>query len=155
MTTLQFAPLCSDVELPFYSALASRKIDHDKLDDSIKSVTGRYEIIPGDAPERSARMQVHGDALASEEYACASILSLRCLNSDFLRSSIPFGYYGTIGNLRNVNTIEEYKEIDRAALLDHAGRDVRNTFHHLKIYLYTCSKTVTDLACHPKWLDIL
>ena len=66
MATLQYAPWSSDVELSFYSVLASQKIDHDKLDSSVHPIVGRYEVRPSDAPERSARMQIHGDAFTAD-----------------------------------------------------------------------------------------
>ena len=56
MAPLKFAPWSSDIELSFYAALRSLK------------VVGRYEVRPNDAPDRSARMQMHGDAFTSDEY---------------------------------------------------------------------------------------
>ena len=76
MGTVKFAPWSSDIELSFYSALASRKINHDKLDDGARKVLGRYEIRPSDPPERSARMQIHGNAFAAEEYDIFIITAL-------------------------------------------------------------------------------
>ncbi len=64
---LQFAPFISDIELPFYSALASLKINHDKLDDSARKVLGLYEVRANDPPESSCRMQILGNALTSDE----------------------------------------------------------------------------------------
>lgn len=64
---LQFAPFISDIELPFYSALASLKINHDKLDDSARKVLGLYEVRPSDPSETSCRMQILGNALTSDE----------------------------------------------------------------------------------------
>ena len=68
MKPLQFAPWSSDIELAFYAALAALKIDKDRLDDSARKVLGLYELRPGDAPERSARMQIHSTALTTDEY---------------------------------------------------------------------------------------
>lgn len=67
MRPLQFAPWSSDIELAFYAALASLKIDKDRLDDSARKVLGLYELRPGDAPDRGARMQIHSSALTSDE----------------------------------------------------------------------------------------
>lgn len=64
---MQFAPFASDIELPFYTSLASHKINHDKLDDSARKLLGLYEVRPSDAPDVSCRMQVHGNALTSDE----------------------------------------------------------------------------------------
>ena len=63
---LKFATFTSDIELPFYTSLASHKINHDKLDDSARKLLGLYEIRPSDAPEASCRLQVHGNALTND-----------------------------------------------------------------------------------------
>ena len=67
MTSLQFAPWTSDIELAFYAALATLKINHDRLNDSARKVLGLYEVRPGDRPENSSRMQIHGTALTTDE----------------------------------------------------------------------------------------
>lgn len=64
---MQYAPFASDIELPFYTALASLKINRDKLDDSARKVLGLYELRPADPPNNSCRMQIHGNALISDE----------------------------------------------------------------------------------------
>lgn len=66
---MQYTPFASDIELPFYTSLASLKVNHDKLDDSARKVLGLYEIRASDAPPASCRMQIHGNALTSDEYA--------------------------------------------------------------------------------------
>lgn len=66
---LKFATFKSDIELPFYASLASLKIDHDRLDDSSRRILGLYEVRPTDSPDSSCRLQVHGNALTSDEYA--------------------------------------------------------------------------------------
>lgn len=63
---LKYAPFGSEIDLPFYTALSQSKIDHDKLDDSARTVIGLYEPrIVG--PEDSCRMRVLGNALTSDE----------------------------------------------------------------------------------------
>jgi ubiquitin-like modifier-activating enzyme ATG7 len=64
---MQYTPFASDIELPFYSSLASLKLNHDKLDDSVRKVLGIYELRAADAPEASSRMQIRGNALLSDE----------------------------------------------------------------------------------------
>lgn len=66
---LQYAPFASDIELPFYTSLASLKVNHDRLDDSARKILGLYEIRTNDAPELSCRMQILGNALTSDECA--------------------------------------------------------------------------------------
>ncbi len=72
---MQYTPFISDIELPFYSALASLKINHDRLDDSARKILGLYEARPFDAPEASCRMQILGNALTSDELVLESLLS--------------------------------------------------------------------------------
>ena len=76
MSSLQFAPWSSDIELAFYSALASLKINHDKLDDSARKVLGLYEVRPSDPPQRSCRMQLHGNALTADESVSSEFLNV-------------------------------------------------------------------------------
>ncbi len=63
---LKFATLASDIELPFYTSLASHKIDHDRLDDSARRLLGLYEVRPSEAPDTSCRLQLHGNALTAD-----------------------------------------------------------------------------------------
>lgn len=63
---MQYTPFASDIELPFYTALASHKINHDRLDDSARKVSGLYEIRLSDPPNVSSRVQIHGNALTSD-----------------------------------------------------------------------------------------
>ena len=121
---LKFATLTSDIELPFYTSLASHKINHDKLDASARRLLGLYEIRPSDPPEASCRVQIHGNALtndalvmlfSSDTITCALTLTLR----------VPVNFYRAEGMIKNVNTIEEYKTLDKGAILIQAGRTVR------------------------------
>ena len=70
MNMLKFAAFGSDIELPFYTSLASHKINHDRLDDSARRLLGLYELRPGDDPITSCRMQIRGNALTSDELVC-------------------------------------------------------------------------------------
>lgn len=65
---LRFATFASDIDLPFYTSLASHKINHDKLDDSARRLLGLYEIRPSEAAESSCRLQLHGNALTADSY---------------------------------------------------------------------------------------
>lgn len=67
MVALKFVPFSSEIELPFYSALFSSKLNHDKLDDSARPVLGLYEPHAQTDPEYSTRMQILGNALTSKE----------------------------------------------------------------------------------------
>lgn len=68
MAELKFAAFSSLIELPFYSALFSSKLDHDKLDDSARFVLGVYEANATATPDESTRLQILGNALTSNTY---------------------------------------------------------------------------------------
>lgn len=62
---LQYAPFQSEIELPFYSALAHLKIDHDRLDVSARQVLGLYGAPIHATSRTSCQMQILGNALTS------------------------------------------------------------------------------------------
>ncbi|RAL58346.1 hypothetical protein DID88_005218 [Monilinia fructigena] len=93
---LKFAPFASEIELPFYTALSQLKIDHDKLDDSARPVLGLYEPRSTQSPDQSSRMMVLGNALSSNE--------------------VPLGHIRAEGKIKNVNTIEDFKNMDKQAM---------------------------------------
>jgi ubiquitin-like modifier-activating enzyme ATG7 len=111
---MQYVPFASDIEIPFYTSLASHKINHDKLDDSARKVLGLYEIRPSDNKEHSCRMQVHANALTSDE--------------------VPAGFYRAEGMIKNVNTIEEYRNIDKLAMIQQAGKTIWDAINDGTIY---------------------
>ncbi|KAL3608432.1 Autophagy protein 7 [Fusarium poae] len=110
---LQFAPFISEIELPFYSALFASKLDHDKLDDSARSVLGLYEP-RYEEPESSCRLQILGNALTS--------------------SNSPLAAMRAEGIIRNVNTLEDFKNTDKPAMLRTAGRQVWDAIKDGSIY---------------------
>lgn len=101
---LKFATFTSDIELPFYTSLASHKINHDRLDDSARRLLGLYEIRSSDSPEASCRLQIHGNALTND--------------------AVPAGFCRAEGMIKNVNTIEEYRSLDKGAILLQAARTI-------------------------------
>ena len=119
----QYATFTSDIELPFYTSLASYKINHDKLDDSARRVLGLYELNPKDADNASCRMQLHANALTGDELVCPSERGFS-RSSLILRHRVPAGFYRAEGIIKNVNTIEDYRALDKAAILNQAGRTV-------------------------------
>ncbi|KAF9887571.1 Autophagy protein 7 [Aspergillus nanangensis] len=101
---MQYTPFASDIELPFYTALASLKINHDKLDDAARKIIGLYEIRLTDSPNISCRMQIHGNALTNDE--------------------VPAGYFRAEGIIKNVNTIEDYRNMDKSQILRQSAKMV-------------------------------
>ncbi|KAH7376387.1 ubiquitin-like modifier-activating enzyme atg-7 [Plectosphaerella cucumerina] len=110
---LQYAPFSSEIELPFYSALFARKLDHDKLDDSVRKVTGQYIHLPVDSGQ-SCKMQILGDALTRDE-----------AEKDHIRAE---------GSIKNVNTIEDFRNTDKPAMLQLAARQIWDAINDGTIY---------------------
>ncbi|KAF3401568.1 Ubiquitin-like modifier-activating enzyme atg7 [Penicillium rolfsii] len=111
---MQYAPYASDIELPFYTALASHKINHDKLNDSARSVLGLYEIRSTDADNASCRIQIHGNALVNTE--------------------APASFYRAEGIIKNVNTIEHYRNMDKQQMILQAGKTIWDAINDGTIY---------------------
>ncbi len=65
---MQYAPFASDIDFAFFQSLAHHKIHYDKLDAAARRVMGLYEIKASDAPANSCRMQIHPNALTTDEY---------------------------------------------------------------------------------------
>lgn len=121
---LKFATFTSDIELHFYTSLASHKINHDKLDDSARRLLGLYEIRSSDSPETSCRLQVHGNALTND--------------------AVPAGFCRAEGMIKNVNTIEDYKSLDKGAILSQAGRTIWDAINDGTIY--SCPSLLTSFT---------
>ncbi|KAI9924498.1 Autophagy- protein 7 (Autophagy- E1-like activating enzyme atg7) [Aspergillus wentii] len=111
---MRYTPFASDIELPFYTALASLKINHDKLDDSARKILGLYEIRSTDTPNTSCRMQIHGNSLTSDETLA--------------------GFYRAEGMIKNFNTVEEYRNIDKTSMLQQTGKTVWDAINDGTIY---------------------
>ncbi|KAK2733463.1 Autophagy protein 7 [Myotisia sp. PD_48] len=111
---MQYTPFISDIELPFYSSLASLKLEHDKLDDSARKLLGLYEIRASDRPANSCRMQIHGNALLTDD--------------------VPAGFYRAEGIIKNVNRFDEYLNADKSALLNQAGKTIWDAINDGSIY---------------------
>ncbi|KAK4156281.1 hypothetical protein C8A00DRAFT_41243 [Chaetomidium leptoderma] len=114
MTVLRFVPFLSEIELPFYSALFSSKLEHDKLNDSARPVQGLYEARPQADAAASTKMQVLGNALTSKD--------------------VPVGFSRAKGYIKNVNTIEDFKNTDKNAMITDAGRQIWEAIQDGTIY---------------------
>ncbi|PFH58246.1 hypothetical protein XA68_13979 [Ophiocordyceps unilateralis] len=130
---LQFAPFSSEIELPFYSALFASKIDHDKLDESARNVLGLYEP-RAEQPEASCRMQILGNALTTK--------------------SSPLGTARAEGFIKNLNTIEAFKNTDKSAMLHTAACQIWDAINDGTIYSIPsllCSFVVLSFADLKKY----
>ncbi|KAI0019373.1 E1-like protein-activating [Xylariomycetidae sp. FL0641] len=111
---LKFAPFASEIELPFYSALFSSKLDHDKLSDSARPVLGLYEPRPGTAPDDSVRMQILASALTS--------------------TSVPVNAVRAEGMIRNTNTLDAFRQVDKTEMMNNAARQIWDSIKDGTIY---------------------
>ncbi|KAK3325834.1 ubiquitin-like modifier-activating enzyme atg-7 [Apodospora peruviana] len=111
---LKFSTFNSEIELPFYSALFSFKLDHDRLSDSARPVLGLYEPRPQADPDSSTKLQILGNALTSNQ--------------------VPLGLTRAQGSIKNVNTIEDFKNTDKNGMLVNAGRQIWDAIQDGTIY---------------------
>ncbi|OTB09108.1 hypothetical protein M426DRAFT_51072 [Hypoxylon sp. CI-4A] len=121
MAALKFAPFASEIELPFYSALFASKLDHDKLSDSARPVLGLYEPRPGTAPDDSVRMQVLANALTSNRYI-------------YYPYSVPLNAVRAEGTIRNTNTLEAFRQLDKTEVIHKAARQIWDAIKDGTIY---------------------
>ncbi|KAL9944273.1 Autophagy- protein 7 (Autophagy- E1-like activating enzyme atg7) [Verticillium nonalfalfae] len=117
--TLQFAPFSSDIELPFYAALFASKVDHDKLDDSVRKVIGQYTPLSV-AAEQSCKMQIMGDALTRDE------------NDNEVRAARE--HIRAEGSIKNFNTLDEFKNADKQAMLQLTAKHIWHAINDGSIY---------------------
>lgn len=114
MATLKFAPFSSEIELPFYSALFASKLEHDKLNDSARPVLGIYEPRIGVNPDDSVKMQVLANALNN--------------------TSVPVNAVRAEGIIRNTNTLEAFRQVDKVETLNNAARQIWDAINDGTIY---------------------
>ncbi|KAI3543637.1 ubiquitin-like modifier-activating enzyme atg-7 [Colletotrichum abscissum] len=119
MAAIQYAPFSSEIELPFYAALFSSKLEHDKLDDSARRVLGQYTALPVE-PGQSCKMSILGNALTSDQTDGENRP-----NDEHVRAE---------GFIKNVNTIEDFKNTDKQAMLKMAARHVWDAINDGTIY---------------------
>ncbi|KAK3807476.1 MAG: hypothetical protein JOS17DRAFT_766614 [Linnemannia elongata] len=112
MTLLQFHPWASAVEAPFWQVLTQRKMDIFKLDDSPKPILGYYSTgqqvrVPGKDTSVAlpARLCLGTGAFPDENGSDQHPLN-----------KTPAFTFPAPGVVKNTNTIEDFKAIDRAAL---------------------------------------
>ncbi|KAH8416033.1 hypothetical protein KR222_006922 [Zaprionus bogoriensis] len=156
---LQFAPFKSFVSPTFWHKLAELKLDYDRLSDTERSIFGHYT-------NRKAS-------------ACLLEVDYSAYNST---AQTPKFCHAAVGKIYNKNTIEEFKALDKTALLAHEGRqllaDMANgrvqadpsllarffvlSFADLKshrfwyLFAYPCPLTpVLQLQCDPQLIRAL
>ena len=70
---MKYDSFFSFVDLAFYTALATHKIDHDKLDDSVRKLLGLYAPARLNSSRDGGRMEIAPNALVADEYASLSL----------------------------------------------------------------------------------
>ncbi|KAF9426171.1 Autophagy protein 7 [Podila epigama] len=116
---LQFHPWASAVEAPFWQVLTQRKMDVFKLDDSTKDIHGYYSTgqqvkLPGKETTVAlpARLCL-GPAAFPEQESSASYKN-------------PAFTFPAPGVLKNTNTIEDFKAIDKAKIFLSVAEQIWN-----------------------------
>ncbi|KAF9907923.1 Autophagy protein 7 [Lobosporangium transversale] len=109
---LQFHSWASAVEAPFWQVLTQRKMDVFKLDDSLKSIFGYY------ATGHQVRVPGKDATVALPARLCLGTGAFPdVLESEHASTSrAPAFTYPAPGLVKNTNTIEDFKSIDRTAL---------------------------------------
>ncbi|KAJ3101700.1 Autophagy protein 7 [Phlyctochytrium planicorne] len=119
-TPLQFESFSSAVDATFWHSLASRKVDVYQLDESEQTLNGYY-LVGG----RSAASTGSSTSVPSDK---AFVLPSRlCLgHGAFDESSDSFPPFSVLspGTLRNTNTIEAFKAIDKTEALASVGKQI-------------------------------
>lgn len=65
--------------------------------------------------------------------------------------SVPQNYFRAEGILKNCNTIEDYRNLDRGAILERAGRMVNTAS---QVSCATLLIACVDLGSYPRWLHL-
>ncbi|CAI2168439.1 3130_t:CDS:10 [Funneliformis geosporum] len=162
---LQFVTFSSAVEATFWHTLSTRKIDLYKLDDTSHDVLGYYStgrtVISQHATEASISMPAH---------LCLGTGAFDDANEESFSRLPPFSY-PSIGKIKNTNTIEDFKGLDKTSLFKEiteqiwqditSGEAIKNpylitrflllTFADLKKYKYHYWFGFPALLTEPPW----
>ncbi|CAG8638656.1 4963_t:CDS:10, partial [Acaulospora colombiana] len=160
---VQFVTFSSAVEASFWHSLSTRKIDLYKLDDAPKKIIGYYST------GRSLQSQDSTEAsIAVPARLCLGTGAFPEVNDDSI-SSLPVFSFPSVGTIKNTNTIEEFKQLDKNALFKEATeqditsgaavnlpylltRFILVTFADLKKYKYHFWFGFPALLTEPPWM---
>ncbi|KAI9206057.1 uncharacterized protein BJ171DRAFT_580131 [Polychytrium aggregatum] len=115
---LQFDTFSSAVEATFWHALAARKVDVLRLDDSPLPIQGFY-----DGHSNNTALS---NALSSGARSAGSLPARLCLSSSAFEpgQNIPPFSCVAPGTLKNTNTVEDFKALDKNALLKDTAEQI-------------------------------
>ncbi|TID28831.1 hypothetical protein CANINC_002262 [Pichia inconspicua] len=107
----KFAPAVSFVESSFFVELSELKLNKYKLDTSYQDIIGYYNY----------------NALGKDNDPSLNLLDSSFLEESELSKQLPTGsYFLSNGKLLNVNSIEEFKSLDKRSLLYGSGQTILN-----------------------------
>ena len=115
MSILQFEPLSSAIEASFWHKLAKNKLDSYQLDDSEKTLVGFYEFQARSSTLLPARLNVTGESFEPSIVYHSKSQEYR-LKKDQISVK---------GSLKNTNTIESFKELNKNDILNTLSEKVR------------------------------
>ncbi|RPB29577.1 E1-like protein-activating [Terfezia boudieri ATCC MYA-4762] len=123
---MKYDSFYSFVELGFYTALASHKIDYDKLDDSARKLLGLYSPAKVNSARDGSRLEIAPNALVADD--------------------IPrnMGMCRAEGIIKNVNTIEEFKNADRSGMVNRCAQTIWDAT--LDGTIYSCPSLLTSFV---------
>ncbi|KAF9439057.1 Autophagy protein 7 [Entomortierella beljakovae] len=108
---LQFHPWASAVEAPFWQVLTQRKMDIFKLDDSVKPIRGYYST------GQQVRVPGKDTTVALPARFCLGTGAFPDdLEADTPSNRTPAFTFPAPGIVKNTNTIEDFKSLDKTAL---------------------------------------
>ncbi|RUS13392.1 LOW QUALITY PROTEIN: hypothetical protein BC937DRAFT_95397, partial [Endogone sp. FLAS-F59071] len=120
---LQFAPFSSAVEAPFWHTLADRKLDILKLDDATQPLRAYYST-----------GHTLDEGLALPARLCLGTGAFDV--SEDQTSGIPPFTFPTMGSIKNTNTVDDFKNLDKASFFKEEAEKVR--------YLVQLSRTIPE-----------
>ncbi|KAK9468681.1 hypothetical protein V1512DRAFT_257656 [Lipomyces arxii] len=105
---IQFFPFRSFVDLSFFQALSTKKLNDFKLDQSEKLVTGLYSIPVALSSGSNNLVSLNGDSF------------------EFKISTVASNEYISNGVLLNFNTIDDFRNLDKGKLIQQQGQKLWN-----------------------------
>jgi ubiquitin-like modifier-activating enzyme ATG7 len=120
---LQFAPFASQVSSSFWASLAKVKVDQLQLSQDNVQVLGQYTVgrsvtdrTTGEEVALPVALLIDGEALeTASEGSDTSVIGTKETSK---------GYVNVVGQVKNFNTVEDFKKADKSAILDGLGQEL-------------------------------
>ncbi|CAG8462812.1 27311_t:CDS:10 [Dentiscutata erythropus] len=114
---VQFVPFSSAVEAPFWHTLSTRKIDLYKLDDTSQSILGYYSVGYSIRSQHDTETNI---TMPARLYLGTGAFDTEATSF----SHLPPFTYPSPGAIKNTNTIEEFKTLDKNALFKETAEQI-------------------------------